>query len=370
VKGVILVGGEGTRLRPLTYSIPKPMIPLANRPFLEHVIAYLKSHGIDDIVLSMCYRPDVIEKHFGDGRDFGIKLAYAVETSPLGTAGGVKNVEDHLDGTFFVFNGDVLTDLDLTAMLKAHRERGAKVTLGLTPVEDPTAYGLVETESDLRVKAFVEKPTWDRVTTNLINAGTYIVEPEVMGHVPRDTFYMFERGLFPLLLKNGEPVYGFPSDAYWIDVGTPEKYLAVHRDLLGGRTARPLLDGAELEGVRLGEGCTINPSARLVPPIVLGRRVRVGDGAVLTGPLVIGDDCVVGPKTTIEDAIMWKGITIGSRAVIRHCVVGNGSAIGDDVCLTNGAVVADGCVVGAGNRLEGPVKILPNRTIEANTIMF
>lgn len=370
MKAVILVGGEGTRLRPLTYTIPKPMIPLANRPFLEHVIEYLKSHGIDDIVLSMCYRPDVIERHFGDGRRFGIRLTYVVEESPLGTAGGVKNVEKHLDDTFFVFNGDVLTDLDLTEMLKSHRARGAKATLGLTPVEDPTAYGLVETHDDLRVKAFVEKPTWDRVTTNLINAGTYVLEPEVLDHVPPDTFYMFERGLFPFLLQRGDPVYAFPSDAYWIDVGTPEKYLTVHHDLLSGKTTRPLSGKALKPGVWVGDGCRVDASAKLVPPIVLGERVRVEEEAKLIGPLVLGDDCVVGSHSTVEDAIVWAGTRIGSHVVLRHCIVGGRAIVGDRAWITQGAVIADGCTIGDDNRLEGPVKVMPNRIIEARTITF
>lgn len=370
MKAVILVGGEGTRLRPLTFTIPKPMIPLANRPFLEHVVEYLKSHGIDDIILSMCYRPDVIERHFGDGRGFGVKLTYVIESSPLGTAGGVKNVEKHLDGTFFVFNGDVLTDLDLTAMLRAHRDRGAKATLGLTPVEDPTAYGLVETHDDLRVKAFVEKPTWDRVTTNLINAGTYILEPEVLDHVPPDTFYMFERGLFPFLLQKGDPVYGFPSDAYWIDVGTPEKYLTVHRDLLSGRMSRALPGRRLGEGIWVGEGCDIDSSARLIGPIVLGDRVKIGEGTVLTGPLALGDNCTIGSHCTIEDAIVWPGTTIDSRVVMKHCVIGRNSAVGENSWIAQGAVVADRCTIGAGNRLEGAIKVSPNRSIEANTISF
>lgn len=370
MKAVILVGGEGTRLRPLTYSVPKPMIPLANRPFLEHVIEYLKGHGINDIVLSMCYRPDVIESHFGDGRDFGIKLTYVVEGSPLGTAGGVKNVEKHLDGTFFVFNGDVLTDLDLTTMLKQHRERGARVTLGLAPVEDPTAYGLVETDEDLRVKAFVEKPTWDKVTTNLINAGTYIIEPEVLAHVPPDTFYMFERGLFPLLLQRGELLLGFPSDAYWIDVGTPEKYLTVHRDLLTGRLSRPLPGRGIAEGVWIGQGCSIAESVKLNPPLVLGQRVTVEDGVTLTGPLVIGDDCVIGAHSDVADAIVWGDTSIGRQVVIKHCVIGSGSAIGDNASVTQGSVIANGCRIGSGNRLDGAIKILPNRVIDDNTITF
>jgi mannose-1-phosphate guanylyltransferase len=346
------------------------MIPLVNRPFLEHVIDYLKRHGIDDIILSMGYKPDVIEKHFGDGSDFGIKLTYVVEEHPLGTAGGVKNVEKHLDGPFFVFNGDVLTDLDLTAMYKRHSESGAKVTIAWTPVEDPTAYGLVETDSNLRVKAFIEKPSPDRITTNLINAGTYIIQPEALGLVPQNSYYMFERGLFPLLLERGDAVLAYKSEGYWIDMGTPEKYMKVNRDMLSGRLQRPLPGLVLKDGVRCGPDCKIDKSANLVGPVVIGKGITVGANATITGPVIIGDGATIGSECEIEDAIVWREASIGNRTVLNRCVVGTGSIIGDDVRVTQGAVVADHSSIGAGNRLEREIRISPHRVIQDNTIVF
>lgn len=370
MQAVILVGGEGTRLRPLTCNTPKPMLPLVNRPFLEHVIDYLKSHGIDDIILSMCYRPDVIKGHFGDGTSFGARLTYEVEEAPLGTAGGVKNVERYLDGTFFVFNGDVLTDLDLGAMLEYHRRSGAKATIALTPVEDPTAYGLVETTSEGRVAQFVEKPTWDRVTTNMINAGTYILEPEVLHHVAPNVYYMFERGLFPLLLKLGDPIYAYPSNAYWLDIGTPQKYLTAHHDVLRAKIAAAMPGVRTRAGIWVGEGCTIHPSAELTPPISLGKRVSVGAGATLIGPIALGDDCCVGRDAVIEGAVVWRRSVIGDHATLSGCLVGAECTIAEGALLSGGAVVGDGCFVGAGNRLEHGIRVWPGKRIEPNSITF
>ena len=370
MKAVILVGGEGTRLRPLTCNRPKPMISVVNKPFLEHVLEYLKKHNIFDVVLSMGYKPDVIEAYFGNGSKFGVNLTYVVESFPLGTAGGVKNVEPYLDGPCFVFNGDIMTDLDLGAMLAAHREKGAAVTISLTPVEDPTAYGLVETDENGRVRGFVEKPSWDRVTTNLINAGTYVLEKDVLNYVPANSYYMFEHGLFPTLLNNGDPMFGFPSNAYWIDIGTPEKYMIVHRDLLMGKVAKMMPGSTAKEGLWVGEGCTISSTAKITPPVVLGKKVTVEHNAVITGPVVIGDNCCIGADTVIEDAVIWENTRIGSHVMMKTCVVAKDCVVNDHTWVTNGAIVADNCNIGSGNKLEHGIKIWPGKAIEPNAITF
>ena len=370
MKAVILVGGEGTRLRPLTCNTPKAMLPLANRPFLEHIFDYLKHYGIWEVVLSMGYKPDAIEKHFGDGSDFGINLTYVVEDKPLGTAGGVKNVEQHIDGTCLVFNGDILTDLDLSAIIDFHRQNKGKVSIALIPVEDPTAYGLVETDANQRVTAFIEKPTPDRVTTNLINAGTYVMEPDVLDLVPPDTYYMFERGVFPELLARGEPVFGYPYNGYWMDIGTPAKYLAAHHDLLTGRLDRDLPGSLLREDVWIGERCEIPLTARLSGPVVLGDRVYIEGGATIVGPTVIGDDCHIGPGACVEGSVIWSGTTIGPQANVRNSLVGRGCTVAGGAWLTGGTVVADGAAIGPGNRLDRGVRIWPGKTIEENTITF
>ncbi|HLG50119.1 MAG TPA: NDP-sugar synthase [Chloroflexota bacterium] len=370
MKAVILVGGEGTRLRPLTVKAPKPMLPVVNRPFLELVIAYLRRHGIQDVILSMGYRSEVIEAYFGDGQRFGVNLAYVVESSPLGTAGGVKNVEKYIDGTFFVFNGDILTDLDLGAMLQFHRERGACATLALTPVDDPSAYGLVETDPDGRVRRFVEKPRPDQITTNLINAGTYILEPEILERIPPDTYYMFERGVFPSLLDRGSPLFGYPSDCYWIDIGTPARYIAVHRDVLSGRVEH-LRESVPIgTAVTAGAGTRIDPGATIDGPVVLGEGVQIEAGARVRGPAVIGDGCLIGPESEVDGAILWRKVRLGARVILRECVIGNNATVDDDSVISGGAIVSDGCRIGCRNHLDRAVRIWPDASIAPNTISF
>jgi mannose-1-phosphate guanylyltransferase len=265
MKAVILVGGEGTRLRPLTLHRPKPMQPVANRPFIEHVITSLKRAGVSEIVLSMCYLPGVIQDYFGDGSTFGVRLAYVTEQEALGTAGAGKYVQSlgYLDERepFFVLNGDILTDLDLRAMLAFHRERGALGTIALTPVEDVRAYGLVETDVIGRVRRFIEKPkTLDGITTNLINAGTYILDPAVLRLAPAGQFYQFEQGLFPSLLAQGELLLGYPDRSYWLDIGTPEKYKRATMDMLCGLVQGQMSGEQRGERVWVGAGCEIDSS--------------------------------------------------------------------------------------------------------------
>ncbi|MHB1416901.1 MAG: sugar phosphate nucleotidyltransferase [Chloroflexota bacterium] len=370
MKAVILVGGEGTRLRPLTVNSPKPMIPVLNRPFLEHILEYLARHGIKDIILSMGYRSEVITNHFGDGSQFGVNLVYVHEDSPLGTAGAVKNAEQHIDGTCFVFNGDIMTSLDLGAMLEYHRQKKAAVTIALTPVEDPTAYGLVELNEDRQVLRFIEKPSWDRVTTNLINAGTYILEPEVLRYVPPKLYYMFEHGLFPVLLQTGDPMYGFPSNTYWIDIGTPQKYITLHRDMLAGRVGLHVPGRLLTEGVWLEDDCEVDASAKLISPVVMGRGVRIGANTTIRGPVVMGPGCEVGRDSVVEDAVIWGETRVGNSVTLNSCVVGTGSTIEDRCWITNGAIIGDHCRIGTGNKLEHAIRIWPGKTIDPNTITF
>jgi mannose-1-phosphate guanylyltransferase len=334
------------------------------------MIEHLRRHGFNDIILAACYLPDSIREHFGGGGDFGVRLTYEVEATPLGTAGAVKNVERHLDSTCAIFNGDVLTDMDLTAMLRLHREAGAKVTIALTPVEDPTIYGVVETDLDGRVRQFVEKPTWDAVTTNMINAGAYMLEPEVLDFVPHGQPFMFERGLFPMLLQLNEPVYGYPSQSYWIDIGTPEKYLTAHQDLLLGKMSVPFSGRQVSPGVWVEPGCKIDPTAQLTGPVVMGRECVVGPNARLTGPLVLSNGCVVDPDASVEDAVLWEKARARSQAVLRSCVIGRSCDVGEECWITEGAVLGDRVVVGRGNRLERGIRLWPEKNIPANSISF
>jgi len=342
-EAVILVGGQGTRLKPLTYYLPKPMLPVLNYPFLEHTITYLKGYGVGNITLALNYLPEAIQGCLGDGSRLGVSLNYAVEASPLGTAGAVKNAERYLDSTFAVLNGDIFTDLNITDMLAFHRRKGAKVTIALTWVDNPSAFGVVETDSDGRVKRFTEKPGPGWIASNWINAGTYIIEPEVLGYVPQNSHYMFERGLFPLLLELNEPVYGYPYSGYWLDMGTAEKYLCLNCDLLLNKVGNHLVPGLGRESISCGKDVTIHPSARITGPAVIGSGSRIGRGAAITGPIVIGADCYLGEDVGIEEAILWDGVSIGAGSRLKQCIVGTGCRIAD------GEQVVD-CVLTQGDR--------------------
>lgn len=370
MKAVILVGGQGTRLRPLTVTVPKPMLAVANRPFLEHTLEYLKGQGIDDIILSMGYRSDVIERHFGDGTGYGVNLTFVVEASPLGTAGGVKNVAHLLSGPFVVFNGDILTDLDLRAMIAFHQRRGAMATISLTPVDDPTAYGLVETGADGRVHRFLEKPRPEDITTNLINAGTYILEPEVLDLIPEGKYHLFERGVFPDLLARRDPIFGFRSDSYWIDIGTPSKYLTVNRDILLGRIERLRAGLGLANGIRLGQGVVVDPTATVTGPAILGDGVRIEAGARISGPVAIGEGCTIGPGGTVEEAILWPGVRLGARVKVNGSILGRDVTVEDDSTVHGGSIVADGCSIGRENRLDREIRVWPSRSIPPNTLSF
>jgi len=341
MKAVILVGGEGTRLHPLTHDIPKPMVPVLNRPFLEHTIAHLKKCQVGDIVLAVSYLPEVIQKYFDNISNLGIKIDYAVESSPLGTAGAVKNAERYLEGTFAVLNGDVFSELDVADMLAFHRRKKAKVTIALTWVDDPCAFGVVETDNDGRVKQFVEKPSPTEATTNWINAGIYIIESEVLELVPSGSRYMFEKGLFPHLLELGEPIYGYPFRDYWLDMGTPEKYLQLNCDLLLSKTKSALVSSLGKDEVLSGERFSIHPSARIVGPTIIGSNCSIGQGVHIKGPVVIGTDCHIGEGTIMEEAVLWNVINIGRDATLKRCIVGSHTTVNNNARVVDRILVSD-----------------------------
>ncbi|MFC1861882.1 sugar phosphate nucleotidyltransferase [Chloroflexota bacterium] len=358
MQAVILIGGEGTRLRPLTCNTPKALVPILNRPFLEHLLCYLEKHGIRDIILTMGYLPDAIQRSLGDGAQFGVHITYLVEESPLGTAGAVKNAESFLEGPFTVLNGDILTEIDMTAMIRRHQEIKPKVSIALTPVDNPTAYGVVETNNKGMVRRFVEKPSRNKVTTNMINAGIYILEPEVLSHIPASTPSMFEHHTFPELLQMDDPVLGYPSEAYWIDIGTPEKYLKAHHDLLlkwGDRIVQnegnsQIHPAALIEGpVLIGEGCTIAANVQIKGPAVLGPRCNIAEGAV------------------VEGAVLWHDSQVGEETVLRNCIVGSFGHIGKSCCILEDCVLGDNITVSEGSRLAKGARIWPDSHVEPDT---
>jgi len=324
VKAVILVGGEGTRLRPLTYTTVKAMVPVLNKPFIEYVIRHLSNHNIKEIILALGYKPDCITDYFGDASQLGTKLLYSVETEPLGTAGAIKNAEQYIDDTFFIMNGDIFTDLNLTDMLQFHKDKAAKVTIALTPVEDPTRFGVVETDINQRVTRFVEKPKREQVTSNMINAGVYIIESQVLKRIPQGKRFMFERDVFPPLLAEGEPVFSYATDAYWVDTGTPEQYLQLNSDLMFGKSIQVAFKPEE---IRINEDTSVHPQAKLTGPILVDRNCAIGKGAQLKGPVIIGAGCTIKDNAIIENSILWQNITVGEQAVLKDCIVASNSCI-------------------------------------------
>ncbi|MFH1684374.1 MAG: NDP-sugar synthase [Candidatus Margulisiibacteriota bacterium] len=353
MKAVIIAGGLGTRLRPLTYNTPKPIVPVANRPFVVHQIEHLAKHGIDEVILNLHYLSHEIKKILDrEAREWGIKIRYSIEEHPLGTAGAVKNAEEFFgDEPMVIFNGDVLTDLNISKLVNYHREKGATVTLTLTEVEDPTPFGLVLTDKDGRVTDFLEKPSWDMVTSKNINAGTYVVDPKIFKDVPKGKVYSFERELYPSLLRGGVPIYGYISHSYWIDIGNPQKYKEVHQAILRGEVAVKVI-GTRIDGkFWLGKDTHPDPSVRFIGPSIVGENVKLGKETEIRDCVVIGDHVSIGKHCSLDRAIVWKGTKIGNNVKLSDCILGYNCVIEDDVVIDHGVVLADGSVVKKGTRL-------------------
>ncbi len=345
MKAILLAGGKGTRLRPLTVHTPKPIVPIFNRPFLYYQLDLLRQvPDIDEAILSLNYQPRRIEEIFGEGDGLGLRLRYVVEPMPLGTGGAIRYAGDQLTESVVVFNGDVLTQVDLGAVLRLHRERKAKATIVLTPVENPRAYGLVETDREGNVQRFLEKPGEHEITCNTINAGIYVLEPETFDRIPKDTAWSIERSFFPSLIERGETFVAYVYDGYWIDIGTPAKYLQVHKDIMDGRYHAPpfsgsaattfvaegarVEDGVELQGpCFIDEGAVVKAGARVLPYSVIGRQTHVEEAAV------------------IEESIIWPNGWIGREAQIAGSILGRHCHIGRNAVIEAGAVLGDKTVI-------------------------
>lgn len=356
-QAVILAGGQGTRLRPLTYTRPKPVVPFLNQPFLAYQLTLLRDHGVRDVILSCSYRVDDVRAALGDGSAFGTRLRYVVEAEPLGTGGGVRNAADLARGTVFVLNGDVLTDIDLGAMRRFHDAHGSRTTIYLTPVENPRAYGLVETEPDGRLRRFREKPGPDEVlTTNMINAGVYLIDATLLARIPTDRPVSIEREFFPAVIADGIPSFAWHAPAYWRDIGSPAAYLAGQLDLLDGRartTLRPR--GAASGGNSIGDGASIDATATVIAPSVIGAGVTLGAGTRVGPFAVLGDGVAVARGARVERSVVWERTAIGADALLDGCVVCADSRIGAGARLASGTVVASGADVAPNASLPASV---------------
>lgn len=343
MKAVILAGGEGTRLRPLTLSTPKPVVPVVDRPFLQHQLQLLCAAGVSEVVFSVAYRPERIRAVFGDGEAFGVHIRYAVEDAPLGTGGAVRNALPLLDERTIVLNGDVLTDVDLGAIVARHVAEKAAATIVLTPVPNPAAYGLVETNGAGRVRRFLEKPGPEEITTDTINAGIYVLETPVIELMPPAVNHSIERGFFPALLARGDLVLGPVHRGYWIDIGTPQKYLQVHEDILSGRFTVPL------DGRRRDEGF-VHETARVADDVVLDGHFYVGPRCEVDSGARIGPSATLVAEVRIEsgahvrESVLWRGVSVGRDSEVTRSLLGLGASVGRSAVLHD-AVLGEGSLV-------------------------
>ncbi|HSE37822.1 MAG TPA: NDP-sugar synthase [Blastocatellia bacterium] len=336
MQALILAGGKGTRLRPLTMHTPKPIVPIANQPFLLYQLELLKRADVRDVILSLSYQPQKIEDKLGDGTDFNVRISYAVEASPLGTAGAYRNAASLISETTVVFNGDVLTDIDMNEVIRFHREHQAAATIVLAPVPNPTAYGLVETESDGRVRRFLEKPKPEEVTCDTINAGIYILEPRVLDYVPEGEPFMFEYGVFPQLLERKEPFFAFIWRGYWRDIGTAASYLKGNLDVIAGRVK--LLDPPSAE-----RGEKFDSTAEVLEPSLVDPSCTLKPGVQIVNS-VVSRNCYIEERARIENSVVRGGTRIGSGSTIQDAVIGKGCHIGRAVDI-KGAVLGDKSVM-------------------------
>lgn len=365
MRAVVMAGGEGTRLRPLTSNQPKPMVPLCNKPCMEYTIELLRRHDVDDVVVTLAFLPKLIRSYFDDGSDLGVGITYSIEEAPMGTAGSVKLAEPNLTDTFLVISGDALTDFDLTGLVRSHKEKGALVTIALKRVPNPLEFGVVVIDDAGRIRRFLEKPTWGQVFSDLVNTGVYVLEPEVFDHMPADQSYDFSQDLFPKLLSMGAPLYGCVADGYWQDIGSLPQYLTANRDLLDGKVAADLT-GLRLENdIWIGEDVSLETLESVRGPVFLGNHARVDRDAHLLPYTVLGNNVVVRGFGELGNCVVGANTYIGSTAVLRGTIVGKGVDIKAGVTLSDGSAIGDECRLGEQAFIGPDVKVYPFKTVDA-----
>ncbi len=374
VKAIIMAGGEGTRLRPLTVNRPKPMVPLMNKPLMEHVVDLLVKHGISEIGVTLHYLPETIMRYFGDGSSHGVKLYYSIEDKPLGTAGGVKHLLDQYgwDETLIIISGDVFTNIDLSEMLRYHREKDSIFTMAVRKMSDPTKYGITLLDDDGRILRFLEKPSWSEVFSDIINMGIYIVEPEAFRYVESGKEYDFAKNLIPSLLAGNDPIYGWRADEYyWSDIGNIDQYKQTHWDILEKKVEppEPLKAREAMPGVWVGSDCNICENTVINPPVFIGSEVRIGDGAVIGPYTVIGDNVIIDKRVQAEKTIIWNHAYIGYSSRITDAIIGEKTRIEEHVVIHDGAVIGDESVIGRGSQVKPGIKIWPSKIIDPFTVV-
>jgi mannose-1-phosphate guanylyltransferase/phosphomannomutase len=369
MKAVVMAGGEGSRLRPLTIKRPKPMVPIVGKPVMEHILNLLKRHGITEVIVTVQYLASNIEDYFGNGSQFGMRITYSREDVPLGTAGSVKNAEEHLTEPFLVISGDALTDYNLSDIIRFHQEKQALATLTLAHVHNPLEYGVIITNEDGHITQFLEKPSWGEVFSDTINTGIYVLDPRVLTYFEKNKPFDFSQDLFPLMLKKGDPIYGYIASGYWCDVGNLSEYMRANADALQGRVQ------IEIPGRHIGnsiwceEGVEIAEDAQLYGPVYLGHDCKIKSGAIIHGPSVIGHYTIVDERAQVDRSIIWNNSYIGERAELRGALVGSSTSIKSKAVMFEGSVIGDNSIVQEGAIIQPNVKIWPDKEIETGAVV-
>ncbi|NEO18497.1 MULTISPECIES: mannose-1-phosphate guanyltransferase [unclassified Moorena] len=370
MRAVLMAGGSGTRLRPLTCDLPKPMVPILNRPIAEHIVNLLKRHNINEVIATLYYLPDVMRDYFQDGSDFGVKMTYAVEEEqPLGTAGCVKNISELLNETFLVISGDSITDFDLTAAIEFHKAKKSKATLILTRVPNPVEFGVVITDKEMRIRRFLEKPSTSEIFSDTVNTGTYILEPSVLEYLPSNEECDFSKDLFPKLLAKDEPMYGYVAEGYWCDVGHLEAYREAQYDGLMNKVTLDFAYPEQSSGLWVGQNTYIDPTAKIETPVLIGSNCRIGPNAHIEAGTVIGDNVTISAYANLKRPIIWNGALIGEEVNLSACTISRGTRIDRRAQVFEGAVVGSLSKVGEEAQISPTVRVWPSKTIESGATL-
>ncbi len=369
MKTIIMAGGEGSRLRPITCGRPKPMVPVANRPVMTHIVDLLKRYGFVDIGVTLHYKPEFIRDYFDNGAEYRVNMQYFTEEAPLGTAGSVKNAQTFLDQTFLVISSDALTDLDLSRAVDFHRRQGAMATLVLTRVSCPLEYGVVITRPDGVITRFLEKPAWGEVFSDTVNTGIYVLEPEVLDYIPPGQIFDFSKDLFPLLLREKKPLFGVVLPGYWCDIGNLQQYVQAHQDVLAGRVQTAIPGREAASGIWFGEGADIHPGACIQGPVLIGDGCCLGAGVQVAPYTTIGDGCLIQEQASVKRSVLWNNVYLGAGAALRGAVLCSRVQVRANSEVYEGAVIGSDSVLAERSVVRPDVKIWPNKLVESSSVV-
>lgn len=369
MKAILMAGGQGTRLRPLTCNIPKPMMPIMEKPVMQYTLELLRDNGIKDIGVTLQYLPDEIINYFGDGKEFGVNLQYFIEETPLGTAGSVKNAESFLNDTFIVISGDALTDFDLNKAMSFHRTKGAIATLLLKEVQVPLEYGVVVTDKNGRVTGFLEKPSWSEVFSDKANTGIYVLEPEIFDFYEKNQKMDFSNDLFPILLKNNMPIYGYVAEGYWCDIGNVEQFIKCHYDILEGIVKVNIKGNESTKGVWIGENCTVSSTANIIPPVFIGDNTKIYEGAEIGPYSCIGKGNIISARTNLKRSILFDNCYVGNDSEVRGSVLCNKVQVGKSVAIFEEVAIGDETHIGQRSIVKPGVKIWPSKIVGDSSVV-